>query len=174
MNQNYHRTKLGRLHCRTELNSTGNWLTVLFFWTKWTRKSEEHVIEALNKSWDLPTLPACINDLQPGCLPCKVNAALFSFFTKKHRNNDNLRGINSQLGAASLRTALLQGTSSAITEGYRMELLIHSPHLDFLCLSWDSNLLILSHSHCFFFFTFTLWSAWTPRVSTMKDYPPPI
>lgn len=50
-----------------------------------------------------------------------------------------------------MRNALVQGTSSATTEGYRMELLIHSPHLDFLSLSWDSNLQILSHSHCLFF-----------------------
>lgn len=45
-----------------------------------------------------------------------------------------------------MRSALLRGTSSAITEGYRMELLIHSPNKDFLSLSWDSNLQILSHS----------------------------
>lgn len=56
----------------------------------------------------------------------------------------------------SMRSALLQGTSAAITEGCRMELLIHSPRIDFLSLSWDSNLQILSHSHCLFFFLLSL------------------
>lgn len=49
-----------------------------------------------------------------------------------------------QLWGRVVVSALLQGTSSAITEGYRMELLIHSPHPDFLSLSWDSNPLPLA------------------------------
>lgn len=47
---------------------------------------------------------------------------------------------------------LFQNNSSA--QGYRMELLIHSPHPDFLSLSWDSTLQILSLSDTLYFIIF--------------------